>query len=378
MMPAMRLLYGVVGDGMGHATRSRVVIGHLLGHGHAVHVVASDRAFGFLRDAFEGRPGFEATEIAGLRMIYRDNKVRKGATAAVTLFEAPRSIRRNRDAWMRITAGKVPDAVITDFDSFAALLGRHFGIPVISIDNNHAIDRLRHPRGMLRGALVDFAIAKAVVQARYPHAYHYLVASFFFPPPSKLGTTLVPPILRPEILAARREPGRHVLVYQTASTNRGLVPALRKLPHEFRVYGMGRDGTEGNVTLRAFSEKGFVDDLRTARAVVAGGGFSLLSEAVHLRVPVLSIPLRGQFEQELNARWIERLGYGERAREITPEAVEAFLGRVDEHAAALASYVPRDNTTLFACVDELLARAARGEPRPKTLAAAPVTPASSR
>ena len=280
-MAAMRLLYGVVGDGMGHATRSRVVIGHLLARGHEVRVLASNRAFGFLRDAFTGRAGFEATEIAGLRMIYRDNEVRKAETAAVTLFEAPKGLRRNAAVWKSVLAGPRPDAVITDFDTFAALLGRHLRVPVISIDNNHAIDRLRLPRDVWRGAAVDLAIAKSVVQARYPHAYHYVVSSFFFPPPRKLGTTLVPPILRPEILAARREPGRHVLVYQTASTNRRLVPALQKLPHEFRVYGMGREGREGNVTLRTFSERGFVDDLRTARAVVAGGGFSLLSEAVH-------------------------------------------------------------------------------------------------
>ena len=371
-MAAMRLLYGVVGDGMGHATRSRVVIGHLLARGHEVRVLASNRAFGFLRDAFTGRAGFEATEIAGLRMIYRDNEVRKAETAAVTLFEAPKGLRRNAAVWKSVLAGPRPDAVITDFDTFAALLGRHLRVPVISIDNNHAIDRLRLPRDVWRGAAIDLAIAKSVVQARYPHAYHYVVSSFFFPPPRKLGTTLVPPILRPEILAAHREPGRHVLVYQTASTNRRLVPALQRLPHEFRVYGMGREGTEGNVTLRTFSERGFVDDLRTARAVVAGGGFSLLSEAVHLHVPVLSIPLRGQFEQELNARWIERLGYGARAPKITAEAVGAFLSRVDDHCRSLASYVPRDNTSLFACVDELLARAARGEPRPKTLDAAPL------
>ena len=77
----MKILYGVVGDGMGHATRTRVVIGHLLASGHAVHVLASDRAFGFLANAFAGRPGFEATEIAGLRMVYRDNEVKKLAKA---------------------------------------------------------------------------------------------------------------------------------------------------------------------------------------------------------------------------------------------------------------------------------------------------------
>ncbi|MCE9634786.1 MAG: teichoic acid biosynthesis protein [Planctomycetes bacterium] len=367
----MRLLYGVVGDGMGHATRSRVVISHLLESGHEVHVLASSRAFGFLAKTFAGRGGFEATEIAGLRMVYNDNKVRKGATAAVTLFEAPQGLRRNAAVWRKLTKGPRPDAVITDFDTFAALLGRHFRVPVVSIDNNHAIDRLRHPRAMLRHAGVDFALAKAIVAARLPRAYHYLIASFFFPPPRKLGTTLVPPILRPEILAARREPGRHVLVYQTASTNRGLIPALRKLPHEFRVYGMGREGREGNVTLCAFSEQGFVDDLRTARAVVAGGGFSLMGEAVHLRVPMLAVPLRGQFEQELNARWLEALGYGARASKVDAESVEPFLARVDEHSQALQGYTPRDNSALFACVDELLVRAAAGERRPTTLDAAP-------
>ena len=370
MMTGMKLLYGVVGDGMGHATRSRVVIEHLLGRGHSVHVLASDRAFGFLARAFEGRAGFEASEIAGLRMVYRDNRVRKAATAAVTLTEAPKSLRRNAVVWKRIIAGPRPDAVITDFDTFAHLLGRHFRVPVVSIDNNHAIDRFRHPREILRNAGIDFAIAKAVVAARLPRAYHYIVSSFVFPPARKLGTTLVPPVLRPEILAARREPGRHVLVYQTASTNRGLVPALKKLPHKFRVYGMGQDGRDGNVTLRAFSETGFVNDLRTARAVVASGGYSLMGEAVHLRVPMLAVPLHGQFEQELNARWLERLGYGARAERATPDVIDDFLARTDEHEHALLGYVPQDNARLYACVDEVLARAARGEPRPRTLDAA--------
>ena len=48
----------------------------------------------------------------------------------------------------------------------------------------------------------------------------------------------------------------------------------------------------------------------TARGVVTGGGFSLLSEAVYLGKPVLSVPLRGQFEQLMNARYLEREGFG--------------------------------------------------------------------
>ena len=59
-------------------------------------------------------------------------------------------------------------------------------------------------------------------------------------------------------------------MYQTSSTNTALLDALKRLPHEFRVYGMGRDDVDDNLTFRAFSETGFVEDLRTARAVVAG------------------------------------------------------------------------------------------------------------
>ena len=67
--------------------------------------------------------------------------------------------------------------------------------------------------------------------------------------------------------------------------------------------------------------------------MIAGGGFSLLSECVYLHKPALSIPVAGQFEQTLNARYLERLGYGEYAEAPTPEAIGAFLERLPEHEA---------------------------------------------
>ena len=76
-----------------------------------------------------------------------------------------------------------------------------------------------------------------------------------------------------------------------------------------------RDGplvgtTDGAIEFRPRSVDGFLEDLVTARGVVTGGGFSLLSEAVYLGKPVLSVPLRGQFEQLMNARYLEREGFG--------------------------------------------------------------------
>jgi hypothetical protein len=44
----MRILYGVVGEGMDHATRSRVILEHLLSQGHEQRIVVSGRAHAFL------------------------------------------------------------------------------------------------------------------------------------------------------------------------------------------------------------------------------------------------------------------------------------------------------------------------------------------
>jgi uncharacterized protein (TIGR00661 family) len=277
-------------------------------------------------------------------------------------------VARNIEVYRQVAeAGFRPDLVISDFESWAALYARRHRIPVISIDNMQIINRCKHKRSLVSGAGFDFRLTRLAVKAKVPGASHYLVTTFFTPEVRKKYTTLVPPVLRPEILGAAREPGDHVLVYQTQTTQTQLVPTLKKLGFRFRVYGLGREGVDGNVTLCPFSETRFVDDLRTARAVIAGGGFSLMSEAVSLRVPMLSSPVLGQFEQELNARYLAELGLGGFAPELDHDSIQQFLEQVDACAARLAERPRYDNSLLFSAVDELLARVSSGEERVKVL-----------
>jgi uncharacterized protein (TIGR00661 family) len=353
----MRILYGVVGEGMGHATRSRVVIEHLIAGGHEIRIVVSGRAHRFLVERLKAHPSVRIDEIQGLHLSYFGNRLDKSESLFQNLKKSPKAIRRNIEVYRKVAEdGFQPELVFSDFESWAALYAVNHFLPVISIDNMQVINRCRHERDVTGAGDFNFRLAKLAVKMKMPGAYHYLVTSFFFPPVRKKRTTLVPPILRPEILAARREPAEHVLVYQTASTNQALVPTLRSLPYQFRVYGMGRAGQEDNVTLCEFSETGFVDDLRTARAAIAGGGFSLLSEAVSLHVPVLSIPVENQFEQELNARYLEKLGYGAWSKTLDGDVIRRFLDKVDDYSRALSAYPRHDNGLLFGCVDELIER----------------------
>lgn len=369
----MRVLYGVVGEGMGHATRSRVVIEHLLGQGHDVHVVVSGKAHAFLRATLDPHPRAHVAEIAGLRLVsvVEDGvgTVDKSASLWANLKDAPASLAANLGAYLEIARAVQPDVVVSDFESWAYAYGITHRVPVVSLDNIQVLHRCAHDPALLADERWSFFVAKTATKVKLPGAWHYLITSFFFPKVVKPRTTLVPPILRPEILAARREPGDHVLVYQHAAALPALLPALRARPDvRFRVYGSGDEGADGNLELRPFSQQGFVDDLRTARAVVAGGGFSLMSEAVHLGVPMLSIPFAEQAEQGLNARYLAALSYGAWAPRLDREALDGFLSRLPAFDEALATYPRQDGAMAMGCLDELLDGIATGRPRPDFLA----------
>jgi uncharacterized protein (TIGR00661 family) len=354
----MKILYGVVGEGMGHAIRSRVVMEHLLAQGHEIQIMASGRAVDFLAARFSG-----VRRIRGLHIVYEENRVRRGATLWSNVLQSTAGIPRNIVAYFEVIEEFDPEAVITDFESWAWVYGKLHHLPILSIDNQQILSRCRHPPEVVRGHETDFQITRVFIRSKLAGCDHYLITTFFFPEVTRPRTTLVPPILRPEILAAAPRRGDHLLVYQTAEGHHGLARTLAGTGFECRIYGMRRnlreEAVEGNLRYRPFSETAFVEDLATARAVIAGGGFTTLGEAVYLRKPVLSVPVQGQFEQVLNARWLERLGYGRAAESLAdPDGIHAFLRAIPECEERLAAYEQDGNQRLYEELGRHLGRSA--------------------
>jgi uncharacterized protein (TIGR00661 family) len=278
---------------------------------------------------------------------------------------------KNVEAYRQVVEQRFrPEAVITDFESWAHLYGIRHRLPVVSIDNMQIINRAKHAKAIIGSKKsLDYRIAKLAVKVKIPRAYHYLITSFFYPKVRKKRTTLIPPILRQEVLDAKRSAGDHVLVYQTSTSNHDLVPALQQVGGKFRVYGMGREGQEGDVSLRPFSESGFLADLASARAVITGGGFTLIGEALHLRLPILSVPVAGQFEQVMNGRYLAAEGLGDTVGRIDAESVRRFLARLPEFETCLRRYEPQSNMMLYQTLGELLTRIKKGKGPPVTLEA---------
>jgi uncharacterized protein (TIGR00661 family) len=381
----MRLLYGVVGEGMGHATRSKVTIDWLLSKGHHLKVVVSNRAYQFLdktysaafprtADAPEGTGAIDVVEIVGLTMKYVDNAFDEGASVVHNVLKVPGLVVENVGVYYEEVVRFRPQAVLSDFDSFAYLFAKVHRLPILSIDNQQVLQRCEIPEEAKELDRSSFLATKAFVKAKLPGCERYVITGFFYPEIREKyldRTVLVPPILRSAILAAKPTPvadAKHFLVYQTSKSDTTLIPTLQSLSeHKFVVYGLGRDEQAGNCTLKPFSEDGFVADLAAARGVLSNGGLSLLNESVSLHKPVFSVPVGNQYEQLLNAYYIKHLGYGDYADAMKREAIASFVARIASFADRVATFRHDSNQKLYATVgatlDEFEARAFHHELR---------------
>ena len=347
----MKILYGVQGEGMGHAIRSGVVVDELRARGHDVRVVASGGAYDYL-----SRFGSNVHEIWGLSFAKDGADVQVLQSVIQNLRGAVSGWPADMRKYFELIEDFMPDVVVTDFESFSVLFAQRHRKPIVSVDNIQMLDRCRHDRSLLAGFRDEFHVARAFVAVKVPRAFHYLVTTFFYPPLRRKRTTLVPSILRPAILQATPERGDHLLVYWAGDES---VPAVLKAAGvPCRIYGMRRgiesDVVDGNLTYRSFSDEGFVEDLRTCRALITGGGFSLLSEAVYLHKPILSIPLAGQAEQQLNARYLAHLGYGQYASELTPDVLGRFLASLPQLERTISTYEQDGNTVAMETLERTL------------------------
>ena len=330
-----KIVYAVAGEGFGHASRAQLIGQRLLDAGHEVLFAASLRALQYLRPYF----GEQVKEIFGLSYDYSRGYVAPAATVWKNLRNFPQGHRTNREFFEGVCRPFAPDLVITDFEPFSAWWAWRHRVPFVSIDNEHLLIlcRLDH---RLRDLWGRFS-ASVVVRCHYFGARAYVVTSFF--QPERCGAAvLAPPIIRPAIAQLQPSDAGHIIVYATTGTHeeqwREVLGGFA--PQKFYVYGFNKNAERGNCIFKEASTEGFARDLAAARGVIASAGYSLISECMYLRKKMLLLPLAGQYEQVLNARYVEKLGLGVWAKQVDRTVVSRFLDRLTEP-------MPRDDRILW-------------------------------
>lgn len=332
----MRIAYGVMGYGRGHAMRTAAVLPGLMRE-HQVRVFAGRDAYYALHRRFdcEGLPviGYQYDErgILSAPLTIRRN-------AALTADLLTRGAQ-TREVWRRLDA-YAPDLVISDSETWTHRYARARGIPRISFDHVGVMAFCHcefDPGDWWRGAR-DALGYKAFMGA----PDRVLVSSFFAAPPASPGVEVVGPILRDVVRAARPERKDYLLAYFTNGEHQytpAVDAALRSCGEKLVVYGTSRRGADANLLFKPPAHDGFVHDLAACKGVLATAGHQLLSEALYLGKPVLALP-EDTVEQRLNACALVNLGFGARSSLVKPNLIDigGFLERLEHYAAACEAY----------------------------------------
>ncbi len=351
-----RILYALSGQGRGHTSRVLAVSEALQARGHEVHFACGGQA----REILTAQ-GHSVLAVPALRQEIVGNKLSLTRTVARNwrrVLFAPRIIRRLADAMQALR----PDLLVTDFEAYTPRAARRIGLPVVSFNHQQVLTETDYdvPAAYKWNAACIAGVIKHIAPQ---NPAHVLLTSFFFPPlkhPAR--TTLVPPIIRREVQAARPTPGDHVIVYFNETRGiEGVVEMLARVEARFVLYNFTpRDAHRyPNLTFKAPSLTGFVADLASARAVICTAGFTLISESLYLGKPALVVPNHGTFEQTLNALFLEREGLGEAVhdRTLTAADVTGFLERLDRYRQRLRDgYCGMGNDEAVACIERILAQ----------------------
>jgi len=342
-----RILYGVHGSQHGHAIRALTLARRF--PQHEFLFITSEEAAGILRGHFR----VETALNPGTR--YKNYALDLPATVGVAVKTfARRSSELKRIG--RLIESFKPDVCLSDYEYFVPIAAKRAGVPCLSLDHQHVITLCEHE--LPRSTWWDLTSTSFSVNNLFSNSTAHLVISFY-QPPLKPGPAraISPPIHREKVFEHEASVGGHILVYQSCSICDRFVPLLKTLGRPVIVYGYGRDATDGNLTFKKFSEDGLLNDMASCDFVICGGGHTLMSEALYYGKPIISLPVKGAFEQWLNAHYLQKLGYGLHLdmHNLDEAAVAGFESQVEACRERVKAVDFRGNELAFGMVGRFIA-----------------------
>ncbi|MFA5796501.1 MAG: MJ1255/VC2487 family glycosyltransferase [Candidatus Woesearchaeota archaeon] len=343
-----KILYAINGEGLGHAYRSIAIIRELQKHHTIRIIVGSRRVYEHMYKEFPN-----IVQVEGLPIKYKNNAVDDVETVKEFLRITTKSTITNYRTVYTLIKKFRPHILITDFENISSYVARILNIPAICLCNVHAVTHFKYP--VPKKYRKEYYKAKFVVVKNTCQLVDYhLITTFFTLPIKGKHTFVYPPVLRKEILQLKCNEGKHLLVYQTSDTNHRLIRVLKKLSHPVIFYGFNKEEIDGNITFRKNNHDQIFKDFASCKACIANGGFTFVSEAVSLHKPILCIPVKGQFEQILNALQIKELRYGDMADVATEAKIRAFIKHIPKYKKNLSTYKREDNSRIIKKVEEII------------------------
>jgi uncharacterized protein (TIGR00661 family) len=285
MMSKPRVLYAIQGTGNGHISRALEILPHLQKEAE-VDVLISSRAHTLeLPIAVKYRMG-------GLGFVF-------GKKGGIDYYQTWLEGKVSR-LWKEIRQLPVRhyNLILNDFEPVSAWAARWAGIPCIGLSNQYA------SRQMASGIGLD-PVGRFILQHYAPvsdgYGIHY----------ESKGERIFTPIIRTSIREAHAHTGQHICTYLPSYAPEKIIKllgAFRATPFEVFTKEVKREERHKNITLLPIQANRFEQSLLSSRGVFCNAGFGVTTEALFLGKPLLVVPMKGQIEQQINAKCLSGLG----------------------------------------------------------------------
>ena len=190
--------------------------------------------------------------------------------------------------------------VISDFEPISAWSAKLNKVPSVSLSHQAAVLHKHAPRPRKQDLMGKF-ILKNYAPANSTAGFHF----------KSYGEGVYTPIIRQQIRRQEVRSEDHITVYLPSYNDSHIFEVLGEFPSErWNVFSKhcDREYSKGNVFFFPPDNQRFTQSLAEGKAVICGAGFETPSEALFLGKKLLVVPMRGQFEQQCNARSLEELG----------------------------------------------------------------------
>ena len=327
------IFYGLSGEGLGHASRTLSVIDSL--PDCQVHVYTFGKAYKYFQDT--RYPYLH--RIDGIMFPYRKGKINYlGLTKRIIQYRFD-GLKRNIEQISKDAEELKPSVFVTDYEPSMPRAARKlgYGNKLISVDNQHRFaycDLSDLPFGLRLYARMTGIATRMWV----PYPEHSVISTFHFDhiKTKRTDVTLTNGLLRKDIEETPATNEGFTLVYLRDSVSDIILDALWQAsvntPGKFKVYGASEGSLKDLVSqIDDFEFKPlshmFIKDLATCDRVISTAGNQLISECRYYGKPALVVPEPGQYEQHINAHYVDKIGLGVccYARKMNKDVVKSFL-----------------------------------------------------
>lgn len=119
------------------------------------------------------------------------------------------------------------------------------------------------------------------------------------------------PVIKKDIIQSDPKNKEHITVYLPSYCDNDLRKYLLPLKeYRFEIFSHQKKEIirEANLTFIPIDQKAFNKSLINCYGIITGGGFETPAEALYLKKKLITIPIRGQYEQQCNAAALKLLG----------------------------------------------------------------------